>query len=418
MKRISSGLIYMLLLSLFCHRALAQDLNYAKSIIEELCSEKYKGRGYVEQGVNKAAAFLENEFAKLKLRKFGKSYTQPYAFPVNTHPSPIICLLDGQTMNAGSEFLVSAGCSGVNDRYKLLHFNTRDTTEMLLLYKKIEQGFDAHDALVLHFSGERSSKVPDSCMAHHHMPGLIIFTEEKKLTHTIATEKAEFKSLVFIDSAIAGKENMEIRFESKFEDVFENKNIIGYIKGKKTDSFMVFSAHYDHLGMQGNAMFPGASDNASGCSMILYLARYFSEHKPPCNMVFILFSGEEAGLIGSDYFTSFPTFDIHKIKMLVNIDIMGDAKNGITVVNGEVFKDKFDALVKINQEKGYLPDVRIRGKARNSDHYHFSEKGVPAFFIYSMGGAGFYHDVFDKANTLSLTNYENTAKLLIDFVNR
>ena len=181
---------------------------------------------------------------------------------------------------------------------------------------------------------------------------------------------------------------------------------------------MVFSAHYDHLGMQGNAMFPGASDNASGCSMILYLARYYSEHKPPCNMVFILFSGEEAGLIGSDYFTSFPTFDIHKIKMLVNIDIMGDAKNGITVVNGEVFKDKFDALVKINQEKGYLPEVRIRGKARNSDHYHFSEKGVPAFFIYSMGGAGFYHDVFDKANTLSLTNYENTAKLLIDFVNR
>ncbi len=418
MKLCLKVILYTLLTFLFSHPVFAQDLNYAKGIIEELCSEKYKGRGYVDQGVSKAADFLEKEFQTLKLRKFGRSYSQAYAFPVNTHPTPVTSLLDGQAVKVGYDFLITAGSTAVNDRFKLLHFNTRDTTEMLLLYKKIEKGFDEHDALVLHFSNERNSAVPDSCLAHRHMPRLIIFTEEKKLTHTIATEPAAYNSLVFIDSAIAGKESIEIKFENKFENAFENRNIIGLIKGKKTDSFMVFSAHYDHLGMQGNAMFPGASDNASGCSMILYLARYYSEHKPPCNMVFILFSGEEAGLIGSDYFTSFPTFDIHKIKMLVNIDIMGDAKNGITVVNGEVFKDKFDALVKINQEKGYLPEVRIRGKARNSDHYHFSEKGVPAFFIYSMGGAGFYHDVFDKANTLSLTNYENTAKLLIDFVNR
>lgn len=394
----------------------AQDINYAKNIISELCSEKYKGRGYVAEGGHKAADFLAKEFSDLKLKKFGNSYTQSYAFPVNTHPTAITCTLDQKAMAVGKDFLVSAGSAGIQDKFKLLHFNTRDSMESILLLKKIQKGFDPKDALVLHFSSHRGNKWIDSCVANKHFPGLIIFTEEKKLTHTIATELDGYKSLVFIDSAIAGKENIQIDFENKLEPVYENKNIIGYIKGKKSDSCIVFSAHYDHLGMQGNAMFPGASDNASGCSMVLYLAKYFSKTKPPCNMVFMLFSGEEAGLIGSEYFTTFPTFDIHKIKMLVNIDIMGSAENGITVVNGEVYKQKFETLQALNTANHYLPEVKIRGKARNSDHYHFSEKGIPAFFIYSMGGAGFYHDVFDQAATLSLTNYENVAKLLIDFV--
>lgn len=396
--------------------AVAQDLNYARKIIQELCSETYQGRGYVNDGVNKAADYLAAEFSALKLRKFRDSYIQTYSFPVNTHPYPISCETDGLPLKTGEDFLVSAGSPSVSGSFRLLHFNTRDTTEQELLYKKIERGFDEDEALVLHFSGQRNNKFIDTCVVLQHMPKLILFTEEKKLTHTIARKIDTYSSLVFIDSAIAGRETIRVSFENKWQTSLGNQNLIGYIKGKRSDSFIVFSAHYDHLGMQGDAMFPGASDNASGSSMILYLAKHFSKSKPACNMVFILFSGEEAGLMGSEFFTANPTFDIQKIKMLVNIDIMGDAKNGITVVNGEVFKAKFDALVKLNATRNYLPEVRIRGKARNSDHYHFSEKGIPSFFIYSMGGAGYYHDVFDKANTLTLANYENVAKLLIDFV--
>jgi Zn-dependent M28 family amino/carboxypeptidase len=170
--------------------------------------------------------------------------------------------------------------------------------------------------------------------------------------------------------------------------------------------------------MGKDAMFPGASDNASGTSMILYLANYYSKYKPKDNIVFILFSGEEAGLMGSSYFTSHPTFDIQKIKMLVNIDIMGNADKGITVVNGEVYKPQFDLLTRINKKGQYLPEIKIRGKAKNSDHYYFSEKGIPAFFIYSNGGKGYYHDIYDKADQLELTNYEQVAKLLIEFASK
>jgi hypothetical protein len=62
--------------------------------------------------------------------------------------------------------------------------------------------------------------------------------------------------------------------------------------------------------------------------------------------------------------------------------------------------------------------VRIRGKAKNSDHYYFAAAGVPSIFIYSDGGVGFYHDVFDVANSINLTNYEHVAQLLISFVKK
>ena len=222
--------------------------------------------------------------------------------------------------------------------------------------------------------------------------------------------------MVFIDIAIRHTEAIDIQFTHEWQPNLENRNVIGSVKGKRSDSCIVFSAHYDHLGMQGNAQFPGANDNASGSSMILYLARYFSKHKPNRNIIFILFSGEEAGLLGSKYFTSHPTFDIAKIKMLVNIDIMGSAEKGITVVNGETFRKQFDLLRSINDKDSLIPEVKIRGKTKNSDHYYFSEMGIPSFFIYSMGGPGYYHDIFDKAASVSLTNYEQVAKLLIDFV--
>ena len=190
----------------------------------------------------------------------------------------------------------------------------------------------------------------------------------------------------------------------------------GFLRSKKSDSFIVFTAHYDHLGMQGNAIFPGASDNASGTSMVLYLAEYFAKTKPKDNIAFILFSGEEAGLMGSAYFTENPLFDLKKIKMVINLDIMGNAENGITVVNGEVHKDRFDKLVRVNNKHKLLPDIKARGASSNSDHYHFAAKGIPAFFIYTNGGQGYYHDVFDTAENVQLTNYESLAELLIKFV--
>ena len=404
------------LITLGCaHAVFAQPLPYAQYLTAKLCSNEFAGRGYVHNGVNKAADFLVREFKKNKIKQ---PSTQTYFFSVNTHPDPIRCKVDYQEMKVGESFLVDAGARNIKGNFQLVHFNFKDSIEKILLMNKIKMGFAEQEALVVRYSSARQSHVIDSCKAYAHLPKLIIFTEEKKLTHTINTELDDFNSLIFIDSVIQNKEQLEIEANHHWIENFPCKNIIASVKGKNADSFIVYSAHYDHLGMQGEAMFPGASDNASGVSMIMNLASYFTKNKPNYTTYFILFSGEEAGLLGSNYFTSHPTFAIEKIKMLVNIDIMGNAEKGITVVNGEVYKPQFNLLSSINAENHLLPEIKSRGKAANSDHYFFSEKGIPAIFIYSMGGQGYYHDIYDKADALQFTHYEKMFTLLLEFGKR
>ncbi len=86
------------------------------------------------------------------------------------------------------------------------------------------------------------------------------------------------------------------------------------------------------------------------------------------------------------------------------------------MVNGAVHTEAFDKLVELNDRAKYLKQVKKRGKAANSDHYPFSEKGVPAFFIYTMGGIAAYHDIYDLPETLPLTEFEDVFKLIRDFI--
>jgi aminopeptidase YwaD len=133
-------------------------------------------------------------------------------------------------------------------------------------------------------------------------------------------------------------------------------------------------------------------------------------------MVFICFGSEEIGLVGSKYYTENPLVPLEKIKFLINLDILGTGDDGIQVVNGKVHKKDFETLVKLNKSKNLLKEVKIRGEACNSDHCFFSEKGVPSFFIYTLGGISHYHNVYDKPETLPLTEYEDLFILLKDFI--
>jgi hypothetical protein len=208
-----------------------------------------------------------------------------------------------------------------------------------------------------------------------------------------------------------------IKTEYKYFPNYHSQNILGYIKGTQyPDSFIVFCAHYDHLGQMGKDIyFPGANDNASGCAMLLNLAKYYSQHPPKYSVAFFAFGGEEVGLLGSKYYVEHPLFPLKQIKFLVNMDIMGTGDEGIKVVNATEHKKEFDELVKINSEKNLLPVVSPRGKAANSDHYFFEEAGVKTFFIYTLGGIKAYHDIYDRPETLPLTKFEEVYKLLLDF---
>jgi Zn-dependent M28 family amino/carboxypeptidase len=170
--------------------------------------------------------------------------------------------------------------------------------------------------------------------------------------------------------------------------------------------------------MGSDVVFRGANDNASGVAMLLNLAKHFAvpENQPRISIAFIAFAGEELGLEGSFHYVQNPVFPLKDIEFLVNLDILGTGDEGITVVNGSVHSKEFETLTELNDQKAYLTQVKKRGKAAISDHYPFSEVGVPCFYMYTMGGIQAYHDVYDLPETLPLTEFEDIFSLITDFI--
>ncbi|HEX3008824.1 MAG TPA: M28 family peptidase, partial [Bacteroidales bacterium] len=148
---------------------------------------------------------------------------------------------------------------------------------------------------------------------------------------------------------------------------------------------------------------------------MLNLAKHYAQNPPEYSIAFIALSAEEVGLLGAKEFTEHPLIKLKNIRFLVNFDLAGTGDEGIRVVNGSVFKSKFDLLTRLNTEGNLLPKIDIRGEACISDHCLFYQKGVPCFYIYTQGGIKAYHDVYDKYETLPLTEFVDYCSLMIKF---
>lgn len=406
---------------LFAASLTAQNIKYARNTINTLCSDAYQGRGYVKNGDGKAAEFIYKELKKLK--GFEVQY-QPFAFTVNTFPSKMEVAVDGKKLKAGTNYMVTPECPTIKGNYKVIvAANTIFETETT--YKAFIQNLSTDaasylvviDTLPANLSAEALGRLKLLKTNTVKVAGFINLTN-KKLMWSVATEQANTAELVVADKAFdrqAKKIKLNITAELK---PHSTNNVLGFIKGTENpDSIIVLSAHYDHLGRMGKkTIFPGANDNASGIAIMLDLANYYSQHPPKCSMLFIGFAAEEAGLIGSYYYVNYPVYPLERMKFLINLDLIGTGEKGIMAVNGLEFTPEYNALTAINTEKRYLSSVKARGKAANSDHYWFTEKGVRAFFFYLMGDFPYYHDPEDRAEILPLTEYEDTFRLIRDFM--
>jgi Zn-dependent M28 family amino/carboxypeptidase len=244
----------------------------------------------------------------------------------------------------------------------------------------------------------------------------MVLLQPEKLTWSVGAQDYPQVVLEVLAGAFpekAKKLEVDLRAEARS---YEARNVVGKIAGRRSDSCLVISAHYDHLGRFGEALFPGASDNASGVATMLDMAQHFKAHTPEFDIWFIAFAAEEAGLKGSKYFVDHPLVPLEEIKLLMNLDLMGSAAKGITVVNGRLYPELMSAFAAINTKNQYLPKIKLRGKAANSDHYWFSEAGVTAIFIYTEGNITAYHDVHDVAEGLDWANYSNLFTLLTTFI--
>jgi aminopeptidase YwaD len=387
-----------------------------------LTADAMHGRGYVQEGRMVASAYIQSRFKEMGLQPAPGShgYTQSYYFPVNTFPGKMKLVVNGKEMKAGADYIIDAGSPSITAKdLPVKTVELGGITDMQGL-KAVLRSFNGSEAYMLtHIDSlckTLGARVEEVAMA---LPqGCYIIAEPHKLTWTVAEQAIAATVFYVIDSALPANINkVSTDVKAVLLHNARNENIIAVAPGRVADSFIAITGHYDHLGMMGlNAVFPGASDNASGISMLLYLASYFVAHPQHYSILFICFSGEEAGLLGSAYYVAHPTVPLNRIKFLTNIDIMGDATDGVTVVNATEFPKQFALLQGINTAHKYIPVIKSRGKAHNSDHYHFTEAGVPSFFMYSNGGKGFYHDIFDTADEITLNHVDGVAELLMDFL--
>ncbi|MCW3073595.1 MAG: family peptidase [Flaviaesturariibacter sp.] len=358
----------------------AQDIAFARKMVDTLTASEFWGRGYTNNGMEKAAHFLAAQFKSYGLAPMdGKSFLQQFTYPVNTFPGKMEVVVNGKSLVPGKDFIVSPESRASRSRGAL------ERTDSVQFMNQKER---------------------------------VVVKLEDKLTWSVAPQAEDF-TVIQVDKKILDDQpqSFRINIENKFVPDFKAANVCGLLKGTaKPDSIILITAHYDHLGGMGSdTYFPGANDNASGVSLLLNLARYYAKNPQRYSIGFILFAGEEAGLIGSKYFTENPLVPLKSIRFLLNTDLAGTGEEGITVVNATEFPKEFAALQAINKEQSLLTAVAARGKAANSDHYFFTEKGVPAFFFYTQGGIKAYHDIFDRAETLPLNEHEDLFKLVISF---
>jgi aminopeptidase YwaD len=395
--------VFILQCTLFTH---GQNRQYAQKTIDTLSSATFYGRGYVHQGDYKAAKFIANAYKSIGLLPFKTSgYFYPFSFTVNTFPSKCVVKVNGKKLIPGLDYIVNPTCPNIHKKLKVAPLNTisnqrKNTRNM---------------ALVFDTSYKMSRE--DLLLSTHYALKINL---QKKLTWSVATEQSNHAGIDILKDAW-NENSKTIRISIKAKLIkHQTNNIIAYIDGTDVkDTFILLTAHYDHLGMMGSTIFPGANDNASGIAMMLDLATYFKQNPCKYSMAFIAFAGEEPGLIGSKHYTNNPwdELPLGKIKFLINLDLMGSGEKGMAVVNATTFPEYFNKLEKVNSEKKYLTGFKRRGKAANSDHFWFVERGVKGFFFYLMGDYNHYHDINDNKKNLKLGEYyDKSYRLIRDFI--
>lgn len=409
-----SGFLCFIFFLIFCSLQ-AQYKNYARQHIKNLCAPALHGRGYVNKGCNKAANYLEKEYKIIGLHHFGNSYKQEFLLNTNTFPGKMKVYLNHKKQKPAKHFYINSASPGIKGKYEVLElFEATDSVKKLINAKGMAYFNNKIIASNRKEITELFRYIPE-------VAGVMEVTP--KFTWHVAdgTEMYGRPYLVF-DSAHYknGAKKIKLEIQNKFEENYPVANVIGYLKGRQyPDSFLVITAHYDHLGRMGKkTYFPGANDNASGVALMLSIADYFSK-KPDSlkySIAFIATAGEEMGLVGSFYFINEPLFSLNKIKFLVNLDICGTGDNGIMVVNATLNPQQFDLLQCINQQNLLLPKIGKRGAAAISDHHPFHLLKVKCFYIYTLGGIAHYHNIHDKAKTLPLTKFNELHKLLTQFL--
>lgn len=410
-----------ILLVLTSMMAAGQNIAHYKRVIKTLSSAKYQGRGYAKDGANKAGKFLQKEFMKAGVDVV---LVQPFKLDINTFCGQMEMWADGRKLRAGVDFSMREYSPGIHGTFPVYHVDTLnfDADRMFADLAKPENA-NCLVACEFWFTYRHKAAFSRLQKAGECTNAGLIYTWESPIKFFKAYGHYVIdKPILWVTpEAIDGVKNVRAEVDNKFLKDYECFNVIAKVEGQRHDSCYMFTAHYDHIGNLGRKIFyAGANDNASGTAAIVTLAEHYAKHRPPYDMYFIAFSGEDANLRGSTWYADHPVVPLRQIKYLFNIDMIGD-NNPVQYceVSAEGLRG-FSLFEQINDREHYFRSLHRGELAANSDHFPFATRHVPCIFLENEKGDAFqyYHTIFDTYKTVRFDSYEPVFRLVRDFVER
>jgi len=218
--------------------------------------------------------------------------------------------------------------------------------------------------------------------------------------------------------------------QDKFKRQVLGENVLGYIEGTDDNlkgELLIITAHYDHLGRRGDAIYNGADDNGSGTSAVLEVAQAFAEARkqgagPRRSVLAMLVSGEEKGLLGSQYYVENPVFPLANTIANINVDMVGrvdekhkDNPEYIYVIGSDRLSTELHQIneqanatyTKLELDYTYNSDDDPNRYYYRSDHYNFAERGIPAIFYFN----GTHADYHRTSDTVDKIQFDKMAKI-------
>ncbi len=213
----------------------------------------------------------------------------------------------------------------------------------------------------------------------------------------------------------------EFTFESRrTQEEVNGINVIAQIDGK-TDSMIVITAHYDHLGIRDSLIFNGADDDASGTAALLAMADYFAKEQPNHTLIFAAFDAEEMGLQGARAFVEDSVL-LSKVKLNINMDMISNNDSSEIYAAGTYHYPETKPVLESIDTAGLkllfghdTPDLGYNDWTFSSDHGPFHSKGIP-FVYFGVEDHENYHKATDEFETIPQDFYKSSVQLILNAV--
>ena len=383
------------------------DRSEVERIITTLSADDMEGRRVFSPGIERAARFIQEEFAAIELETLDglDGYAQPFKM---------------YSFAAASSRVVLNGRAVPSDRYgvrvaqEAIHWTEKDDINLVRVGKD-----DDVMQLVLPVT---NSDLNTLVLVHesHRSEFDRIKTFMSRPVNTM--EVGTGASFVLVLTGESDVDSYEIVVTATVTER-DLGNVVGVITGRRRDEIVLFSAHYDHIGIRspvnGDSIANGANDDASGTTAVISLAKYFKAMgRPERTLMFVAFTGEESGGYGSRYFSQ--QVDPDDIVAMFNIEMIGKpAREGpntawITGFERSSFGRILQEAVDGTPYSFYPDPYPDQNLFYRSDNATFARLGVPAHSISTtpIDVDPDYHRVTDEVATLDLDHMTATIEAL------